>query len=102
MAGNVRIKLSSTDINQLNEICGQIKGIAEDAGVVFSGPIPLPTKKMKITTRKAPDGEGKATFDNFEMRVHKRVIGLPSDDRVLHSVMRLPVPRSINIKIEMK
>jgi ribosomal protein S10 len=36
------------------------------------------------------------------MRIHKRVIDLPADDRVLHSVMRVSIPRTVNIKIEMK
>mgnify|MGYP001593706217 CR=1 FL=1 len=98
----VRIKLSSTDINTLNEICGTIKDIAGRSGVVISGPIPLPTKKLKITTRKSPCGDGTATFDRFEMRIHKRMIDLPSNDKVLHAIMRLPIPRSVNIKIEMK
>lgn len=98
----VRIKLSSTDIESINNICNTIKDIASRAGIVISGPIPLPTKKMKITTRKSPCGNGTATFDRFEMRVHNRVIDLPADDRVLHAIMRTPVPRSINIKIEMK
>ncbi len=98
----VRIKLQSTDINALNEICGNIKDIATQSGINISGPIPLPTKKLKITTRKSPCGNGTATFDRFEMRVHKRVIDLPANDRVLHSIMRISVPRSINIKIEMK
>ena len=65
------------------------------------GPIPLPTKKFKVTTRKSPCGNGTATFDRFEMRVHKRVIDLPANDRVLHAIMRLQIPRSVNIKIEM-
>ena len=98
----VRIKLSSVDINALNEICMTIKDIAIKAGILISGPIPLPTKKMKITTRKSPCGQGTATFDRFEMRVHKRIIDLPANDRVLHAIMRVPIPRSINIKIEMK
>ncbi len=98
----VRIKLSSVDINALNEVCETIRDIASKAGIVISGPIPLPTKKMKITTRKSPCGDGKATFDRFEMRVHKRIIDLPANDRVLHAIMRVPIPRSINIKIEMK
>ena len=98
----VRIKLQSTDINSLNEICDSIKNIAKQSGINVSGPIPLPTKKLKITTRKSPCGDGKATFDRFQMRVHKRIIELPANDRVLHSIMRLSVPRSINIKIEMK
>lgn len=98
----VRIKLQSSDIGELNNICENIKDIAKQAGINIAGPIPLPTKKLRVTTRKSPCGNGTATFDRFEMRIHKRVIDLPANDRVLHSIMRLSVPRSINIKIEMK
>lgn len=99
---SVRIKLKSADIDALNNICNAIKEIASKAGVIARGPIPLPTKKLKLTTRKSPCGDGKASFDRFEMRIHKRIIDLPADDRVLHTIMRIPIPRSINIKIEMK
>jgi small subunit ribosomal protein S10 len=98
----VRIKLSSSDIDALNNICTVIKDIAVRAGIIIAGPIPLPTKRLKVTTRKSPCGNGTATFDRFEMRIHKRVIDLPADDRVLHSVMRVSIPRTVNIKIEMK
>ena len=98
----VRIKLSSIDVGQLNPVMTSIKEIADRSGVVMRGPIPLPTRRMKVTTRKSPCGDGTATFDNFEMRIHKRVIDLPSNDKILHSVMRLPIPKSVNIKIEMK
>ncbi len=98
----VRIKLSSVDIGAINDICNSIKDIALRAGIAISGPVPLPTKKLKVTTRKSPCGDGTATFDRFEMRIHKRVIDMPADDRVLHSIMRTPIPRSVNIKIEMK
>ena len=97
----VRIKLSSIDIDMLNALCSSIKDIASKSGVVIRGPIPMPTKKLRITTRKSPCGEGKATFDNWEMRIHKRVIDLPMDDRVLHNIMRVAIPREINIEIEM-
>lgn len=98
----VRIKLKTMSIEQLNKICGQIKEIATKAGIAISGPIPLPTKKLKITTRKSPCGNGTATFDNFEMRIHSRIIDIPADDRVLHAIMRLYIPRNVTIKIEMK
>lgn len=97
----VRIKLQSGNIDKLNEVIESIKGIASSAGVVASGPIPLPTKRMKITTRKSPCGDGTATFDNFEMRIHKRVLDLPSNDKVLNSIMRIQIPRVVSIKIEM-
>ena len=98
----VRIKLKSLSIEQLNNLCSQIKEIASKAGTPISGPVPLPTKKLKITTRKSPCGDGTATFDNYEMRIHSRLIDLPADDRVLHAIMRLYIPRTVTIKIEMK
>jgi small subunit ribosomal protein S10 len=100
--GNVRIKLSSVDIAALNAIIDMIRDISVRTGVIMRGPILLPTKIMKVTTRKSPCGNGTATFDRFEMRVHKRVIDLPAEDRVLHPIMMLKIPRSVQIKIEMK
>jgi small subunit ribosomal protein S10 len=98
----VRIKLKSMNINKLNYICNSISEMASKAGTPISGPVPLPTKKLKITTRKSPCGDGTATFDNFEMRIHSRVIDIAADDRLLHAVMRLYIPRDVTIKIEMK
>ena len=76
----VRIKLNSTDIGMLNAICTTIKDVAQRSGINISGPVPLPTQRLKITTRKSPCGDGTATFDNFEMRIHKRLIDLPANE----------------------
>ena len=96
-----RIKLASTDINKINETCQRIRDIAEKTGVDMRGPIPLPTKRLKLTTRKSPDGEGKASWERYEMRVHKRLIDLGIDERALRLVMRVQIPEGLNIEIEM-
>ncbi|MCK5149868.1 30S ribosomal protein S10 [Candidatus Pacearchaeota archaeon] len=98
----IRIKLNSTDITMLNTICDSIKEIAKKAGITVSGPVPLPTKKLKITTRKSPCGDGTATFDRYEMRIHKRLIDLPANEKVIHHIMRMQIPKNVNIKIEMR
>lgn len=96
-----RIKLASIDIHKVNEVCDYIKDIAVKTGVEMKGPIPLPTKRLKITTRKSPSGEGKASWERYEMRVHKRLIDLGIDERALRLVMRVPIPEGLNIEIEM-
>jgi small subunit ribosomal protein S10 len=96
-----RIKLASIDIDKINEICTYIKDIADKTGVEIRGPIPLPTKKLKLTTRKSPDGEGKASWERYEMRIHKRLIDLGINERALRLVMRIPIPKDLNIEIEM-
>ncbi len=95
-----RIKLYSTDINKLNSIANQITDIAKNVGVNYSGPINLPTKILRIPVRKAPDGEGTETWERYEMRIHKRMIDLAADERALHLVMRVPIPKDVNIEIQ--
>lgn len=96
-----RIKIASTDIDKVNSVCSYIKDIADKTGVEMRGPIPLPTKNLKVTTRKSPSGEGKATWERYEMRIHKRLIDLGIDERALRLVMRVPIPEGLNIEIEM-
>ncbi len=96
-----RIKLASIDIDKINTTCAFIKDIAEKTGVAMRGPIPLPSKRLKVTTRKSPGGRGSATWDRFEMRVHKRLIDLGTDERALRLVMKVPIPEGLNIEIEM-
>ena len=94
-----RIRLASINIDKINEICNSICEIAKKTKVKMSGPIHLPTKKMKINTRKSPCGDGKASFENYEMRVHKRLIDLGIDDRALRLVMRVQIPDGVSIEI---
>ena len=96
-----RIKLASTEIDKINQVCENIKDIVEKTGVEMRGPIPLPTKRLKITTRKAPSGEGKASWERYEMRIHKRLIDLGIDERALRLVMRVHIPEGLSIEIEM-
>lgn len=98
----VRIKLISTSLEDLNEICKEIKNIAKRTGVKIRGPIFLPTKRLVVTVRKAPSGEGTHTFDHWEMRVHKRIIDMDADERAMRQLMRVRVPRSVKIELEFK
>jgi len=70
MGQKARIRLVSTDHRKLDELCMQIKRIAETTGVRMAGPIPLPTKRLVVPCRKSPDGEGSETWDKWEMPPH--------------------------------
>ncbi len=103
MAQRARISLSGTDPAKIESVCGQIKQIASKTGVRMSGPVPLPTKHMVVPVRKSPDGEGSATWDRWEMRIHKRMIDMDAeDDRALRQLMRIQVPDGVNIEIVLR
>lgn len=97
---NAKIKLISTDIKKLNQVCQEISDIASRTGTKVKGPLPLPTKRFKLTMRKGPDGKGTAKWDRFEMRIHKRIIYLGPNERAMRQIMRVQVPEGVQIGIE--
>ena len=102
MAKKARIRLTSTDFKKLEEVCNDLKAIAEKTGVKINGPVPLPTKRLRVPVLKSPCGEGTATWDRWEMRIHKRLIYLDADDRALRQLMRIQVPDGVNIEIVLR
>lgn len=101
-----RIKLAGKSIEDLNSISNEIKDIAKKFGVNYRGPIPLPTKILRVTALRTPCGDGtghgNATWDKFEMRVHKRLIEVQADDRALRQIMRVNIPKDVKIEIKMQ
>lgn len=96
------IKLVSPDYKQLEQICSEIKDIAIKTGANVSGPIPLPTKKLRVSTLKTPCGDGSKTWEKWQMRIHKRLINIEADERTLRQIMRVQVPDQVHIEIELK
>ncbi len=100
-----RIKLSGRDPMGLDAVCNEIRDVAKKFGIDYRGPIPLPTKILKVTTLKTPCGDGtghgNATFDKWEMRIHKRMVDVQADDRALRQIMRVNIPQSIRIEIKL-
>jgi small subunit ribosomal protein S10 len=96
-----RIKLIGDNINSINEFINEIREVVDKLGVGMRGPIPMPTKKLKITTRKSPDGEGKASFERYQMRIHKRLIDVEINERVLRKIMKIQIPKGVKIEIKL-
>jgi small subunit ribosomal protein S10 len=97
-----RIKLTSTDSKKLEGVCNDIIDISKKLGTAISGPIPFPTKKLKVTTRRAPNGAGRESYETWELRLHKRVIDMQADPKALHLIMKTTVPKEVNIEMEIK
>jgi small subunit ribosomal protein S10 len=87
--------------DKLEEVCQELKAIAEKTGAKINGPVPLPTKRLKVPVLKAPSGEGTATWDRWEMRIHKRLIDIDSEERVMRRIMRIRVPEEVHVTIEL-
>ena len=101
MVRKARIKLTSTDYVKLENVCKELKAIAKRSGVKVNGPIPLPTKKLRVPVMKTPCGEETKTWDRWELRIHKRLLDIDAEERVMRRIMRMRVPEEACISIEL-
>jgi small subunit ribosomal protein S20e len=69
-------------VEALERVCAELKARAISKNLKVSGPVRMPTKVLRLMTRKSPCGEGTNTYDRFQMRIHKRLIDLysPADE----------------------
>ncbi len=102
MVQRAEIRLWSTNVENLNQIANKIKEIAVKAGVRIKGPIPLPTKRLVVPTLKLPHGEGSKKWDKWELRIHKRLIIIDADERVMRKIMMVRVPEDVYIEIKLR
>ncbi|SMQ55376.1 unnamed protein product [Zymoseptoria tritici ST99CH_3D1] len=83
----IRITLTSKKVTALEKVCGELIERAKSKELRVKGPVRLPTKNLKISTRKTPCGEGSKTWDMFEMRIHKRLIDLNAPTEVVKQII---------------
>lgn len=97
----LRIKVSAYEYKVLD---ASVKQIVDTAirydGQVF-GPIPLPTEIKKYTVNRSTFID-KNSREQFEMRVHKRLIDiLNPSPKIVESLTNLNLPSGVNIDVKM-
>ena len=101
MAGqNIRIRLKAYDHNLIDKSTDKIIRTARSTGAVISGPIPLPTERSVYTVLRSPH-VNKKSREQFETRIHKRVIDiLNATNKTVDALMKLELPSGVDIEIK--
>ena len=63
----IRITLTSRTVKSLEKVCNDLIKGAKEKDLKVKGPVRMPTKILRITTRKTPCGEGSKTWDRFQV-----------------------------------
>ena len=97
----VRLKVRGYDHKLVDNSCRQIIETAERNNARVNGPIPLPTEVKKYTVNRSTFVH-KTSREQFELRVHKRLIDIfnPSKD-IIEALSNLSLPAGIDIEIKM-
>ena len=96
----LRIKLKAYDHKIIDNSVKQIIDIANRYGAEVVGPVPLPTEVLKYTVNRSSFVHKNAR-EQFEMRVHKRVIDIlnPNQD-IIEALRDLNLPSGVDISIK--
>ena len=97
----IRVTLSSKTVKPLEAVCAALVKGAHDQNLTVKGPVRMPTKVLKITTRKTPCGEGSKTWDRFEMRIHKRVVDIISPSHVVKQITSITVEPGVEVEVSL-
>ena len=97
----IRIRLRAYDHRMLDDSLAKIVDTVKRTGATFAGPVLLPTQIRKYTVNRSVHSDKKSR-EQFEMRIHKRLIDiLEPTAKMIEEMMRLDLPAGVDVEIKL-
>ncbi len=97
----MRVKIKAYDHKVIDQSARKIVETAERSGAAITGPVPLPTEIHKVTVNRSTFVHKNAR-DQYEMRVHKRLIDIMNPNpKTIELLTNLDLPTGVDIEIKM-
>jgi len=97
----LRLRIRSYDSRLVDNSCKQIIETLRRHDAQVVGPIPLPTEFKKYTVNRSTFVHKKSR-EQFEMRIHKRLIDIVKPvPKLIESLQDLNLPAGVDIEIKM-
>jgi small subunit ribosomal protein S10 len=96
----IRIKIRAYDHKLADQSARQIVEVVKKTGAEVAGPVPLPTERKLFTVQRATFIK-KDARDQFEIRVHKRLIDITSpNSKTMEQLMSLNLPGGVDVEMK--
>ena len=96
----IRIRLKAYDHAALDRSVDEIVQTVKRSGARVAGPVPLPTQRTIYTVLRSPHVDKKSR-EQFEMRIHKRLIEIEnSTPQTTEFLKKLTLPASVDVEIK--
>ncbi|RMD59475.1 30S ribosomal protein S10 [Candidatus Parcubacteria bacterium] len=97
----IRIKIRAYDHKIIDQSTKKIIETVQRSGAQVFGPIPLPTEKKRYTVNRSTFVHKNAR-DQYEMRIHKRLIDIVEPSaKTVEDLMSLGLPAGVDVEIKM-
>jgi len=102
LQSKLRLRIKSYDHRLIDNSAKTIIDMATRNGAEIVGPIPLPTEFKRYTVNRSTFVH-KPSREQFELRVHKRLIDiLNPNQKIIQSLSSLNLPAGVEVEIKMK
>ena len=96
---HIRLTITSSKLQNLQAVCNNLTQKLKANKMKIRGPIPMPRRRLRITTRRAPCGNGTETYDHFELRIHKRVIDFVGTPSAVKQVTQIQLEPEVHVEV---
>lgn len=97
----IRIKIRAYDHKIIDQSTRTIVETVERSGATVVGPVPLPTEKRRVTVNRSSFVH-KDARDQFEMRVHKRLVDIVNPNaKTVDALTSLNLPAGVDVEMKM-
>jgi small subunit ribosomal protein S10 len=96
-----KITLKSEKPSDLQLVVTQIKELSAALNMKVVGPVPMPRRRLNISCRRTPCGDGSDTYEHWEKRISKRLIEVDGDEKTIRQLLRIKIPDSVFVKISL-
>jgi small subunit ribosomal protein S10 len=97
----MRIKAEAFDSTVLDLAVKKIMEIAQKYNATVIGPVPLPTKIKKYTVLRS-SFVYKNAREQFEMRIHKRILDIVNpDSKLSEALSHITLPSGVDLEVKM-
>ncbi len=96
----IRIKIKAYDYKLVDQSSRQIVDTVARSGARVYGPVPLPTERKLYTVNRSTFVHKNAR-DQFEIRVHKRLIDISEPTpKTIDALMSLQLPAGVDVSMK--
>lgn len=96
----IRIKIKAYDYKLVDQSARQIADTVARSGARVYGPVPLPTERKRYTVNRSTFVHKNAR-DQYEIRVHKRLIDIAEPTpKTIDALMSLQLPAGVDVSMK--
>ena len=95
----IRITLIRHNVKSLEKVCADLIRGAKEKNLKVKGPVRMPTKTLRVTTRETPCGEGSKTWDRFQMRIHMRLIDVHCPSDIVKQITSISIEPGVEVEV---